>query len=158
MRAALIALLLLASAASSASAATKVIKNDRGGGVTIDDDRGGVIINYIDRFKLEEKRGTKFKIVGRCESACTMITGIIPRDRVCVSKKATLGFHSGYFAIPTIFGIFPWHSKNATIVLWSYYPADVQAALLALKWNGGLGQKQRKMIHLKASSFYPLCA
>lgn len=142
LKAPIFALLLLMTAAPAA-AATKVIKNDR----------GGVIVKYIDRYKRDAELGTKFKILGNCASACTMITGIIPRDRVCVSEKATLGFHSGY--VPVLF--WAWHSKDATQVMWSYYPLDVQASLVAAKWNGAIGQRQRAMIYFKGSAFYPLC-
>lgn len=126
-----------------AAAATKIIRNDG----------GGVIVKYIKNYQLDAQKGTKFRISGRCASACTMITGIIPRDRVCVSEKATLGFHSGY--IPILF--WTWHSKPATQLMWSYYPLDVQAALVAAHWNGAIGQRQREMIYFKASAFYPLC-
>ncbi len=140
----ILAALLLLMSAVPAAAATKIIR----------DDRGGTIVKYIKNYQLDAQKGTKFKITGRCASACTMITGIIPRDRVCVSEKATLGFHSGY--IPVLF--WTWHSKPATQLMWSYYPLDVQAPLVAAKWNGAIGQKQKQMIYFKASAFYPLCA
>ena len=31
-------------------------------------------------------------IDGRCLSACTLVRGVIPRERICVTRRARLGF------------------------------------------------------------------
>jgi hypothetical protein len=46
-------------------------------------DRGGTILDYAERFRQARAAGESVIIDGICLSACTMVIGIIPRDRVC---------------------------------------------------------------------------
>ena len=41
--------------------------------------------------------GEHVVIDGPCLSACTLLTGIIPSDRVCVTQRAVLGFHAASY-------------------------------------------------------------
>lgn len=142
--AAFCAVLLLATGSAASAHQTRTIKRDL----------GGTIHKYISAYETEAKRGTRYVIDGPCASACTVILGIIPKERVCVTERAMLGFHSGY--IWTL--IWRVHSRSATEQMWSYYPPEVQAELIAIHfWNGGLGQKHLDMMWIKASRFYPIC-
>ena len=60
----------------------------------IGDDNGGSIGEYADRYKRVDNSGEPVEIDGICLSACTMVLGIVPRNRICVTKRAVLGFHS----------------------------------------------------------------
>jgi hypothetical protein len=121
---------------------------------TIKKNMGGLIDKQVAAYKKDARRGTHFVIDGYCASACTTILGIIPRERVCVTEKAALGFHSGYYWTP----FWRIHSSKATQQMWSYDPPEVQAELIATHfWNGGLGQKHLDMMWIYASRFYPLC-
>ena len=40
--------------------------------------------------------GERVVIDGPCLSACTMVLGVIPRDRICVTPRARLGFHAAW--------------------------------------------------------------
>ena len=65
--------------------------------VHIVDDPGGEVSVYVQQFNELRKAGEHFVIDGPCLSACTLITGIIPRDHVCVTRRAVLGFHAASY-------------------------------------------------------------
>ena len=57
-------------------------------------DPGGEISSYVLTFKKMRAAGERVVIDGPCLSACTLLTGIVPHNRVCVAKRAILGFHA----------------------------------------------------------------
>ena len=58
--------------------------------------RGGQIGPYLDRLSVLRNSGERVIIDGPCLSACTMVLGVIPRDRICVTRRARLGFHAAW--------------------------------------------------------------
>src|SRR3954454_22912131 len=64
--------------------------------VRITDDWGGQIGGYLDRFKSVRDSGEKVIIDGPCMSACTLVLGVVPGDRICVTSRARLGFHAAW--------------------------------------------------------------
>ncbi len=62
---------------------------------TIDvyDNHGGRVADYNARWAGLAARGVSVRIVGPCQSACTVLLGHIPRNRICVTPKASFGFH-----------------------------------------------------------------
>lgn len=62
---------------------------------TIDvyDDHGGSAVAYNQRWAGLAKRGVNVRIVGPCQSACTILLRHIPRSRICVTSDASFGFH-----------------------------------------------------------------
>lgn len=62
---------------------------------TIDvyDDHGGSVVAYGQRWARLAARGVNVRIVGPCQSACTVLLGHIPRSRICVTPEASFGFH-----------------------------------------------------------------
>jgi hypothetical protein len=64
--------------------------------VRIRDDMGGLMTEYASRFATMRERGEKVVIDGPCYSACTMLLGMLPRDQVCVTSNAVLGFHAAW--------------------------------------------------------------
>ena len=48
--------------------------------------------------KLDALRNSGQSVIidGPCLSACTMVLGVIPRDRLCVTPRARLGFHAAW--------------------------------------------------------------
>ena len=40
--------------------------------------------------------GERVVIDGNCFSACTLVTAIIPKERICVTERAVFGFHAGW--------------------------------------------------------------
>ena len=64
--------------------------------VRITDDEGGSINQYFARYQALRDAGETVVIDGLCMSACTLVLGILPRDRVCVTDGAMLGFHAAW--------------------------------------------------------------
>ena len=101
--------------------------------VRITDDRGGNIGAYWSRYMALRDAGEQIIIDGTCSSACTLVLGIVPHDRICVTQNAVLGFHAAWR--PGLLG-FEIINDPATRTLWNIYP------LLIRQWisrNGGLG-------------------
>src|ERR1700755_1032106 len=62
----------------------------------ITDDMGGLMTEYASRFQTRRSSGEKVVIDGPCYSACTMLLGMLPREQVCVTPNAVLGFHAAW--------------------------------------------------------------
>jgi hypothetical protein len=82
---------------------------------TIDvyDNHGGSVAQYDARWAGLAARGVNVRIVGPCQSACTVLLGHIPRRRICVTPNASFGFHLA-------------HLRSATATLWAAYPGDIR--------------------------------
>ena len=97
--------------------------------VRIADDRGGRIGTYVDKYQGLRTSGEAVIIDGLCASACTIVLGAVPHDKICVTSAATLGFHAAWD-----FGANGRAVTNpeATQMLYSMYPSagaalDLQA-------------------------------
>ena len=64
--------------------------------ILIHGDNGGRMGDYASRFLAVRQSGERVVIDGICLSACTMVLGLVPRDRVCVTSNAVLGFHAAW--------------------------------------------------------------
>jgi hypothetical protein len=62
--------------------------------VRIYDDRGGRIGYYVDKFSTMKKQDKSVVIDGLCASACTLLLGILPHNKICITQNASLGFHA----------------------------------------------------------------
>jgi hypothetical protein len=97
-------------------------------------DTGGYVEAYRARYEQVRNSGKRVIIDGVCNSACTMVLGIVPRNRICVTPRASLGFHKAYYDTHYTFGI-KVASEEETSELMAYYPLEVKDWL---KRNGGL--------------------
>src|SRR4051794_39159854 len=59
-------------------------------------DFGGQIGPYLYKYAMVKEAGQKVVIDGPCLSACTLALAVIPRDRLCVTSNAVLGFHAAW--------------------------------------------------------------
>jgi hypothetical protein len=120
--------------------------------VRISNDAGGQIGPYLDRLATLRSSGESVVIDGPCLSACTLLLGIIPRERICVTSRASLGFHAAWK--PDASG----HkrlSPEGTRALWKIYPANVRA------WLSRRGGLKTSMVYLRGNelaSMYTTCA
>ena len=101
-------------------------------------DFGGTVSEYKAKYAKIRDRGERVIIDGICNSACTLVLGIVPLNRVCVTPKASLGFHLAY---TETFG-FKLTSYAGTADLVSYYP---QPARDWIKRNGGLTTQMKRL-------------
>jgi hypothetical protein len=119
--------------------------------VRIHDDRGGQIGAYLAKYRALRQSGERVEINGLCASACTMVLGEIPRDRICVTPRAVLAFHTAWDPAP--FGDQIVNSAGNRI-LWSSYPGKIR------KWisrHGGLGPRIIYLRGPELTAMYPAC-
>src|SRR5882757_3900391 len=79
-----------------AAVATAMMIGNSASAVRITNDYGGQIGRYLDRFQAVRASGERVIIDGPCLSACTLVLGVVPRDRICVTSRARLGFHAAW--------------------------------------------------------------
>jgi hypothetical protein len=65
--------------------------------IVIAGDTGGPISHYERLYAMVRASGEYVVIDGRCFSACTMLLSYVPRERLCVTGRARLGFHAAWF-------------------------------------------------------------
>ena len=106
----------------------------------ISEDRGGQIGQYLQAFTVVRSSGESVVIDGNCLSACTLVLGLVPRERICATERARFGFHAAW--MPDRDGQ-PVTSPLGTQALWSIYPASVR------RWISRHGGLSRKMIYLQ---------
>jgi hypothetical protein len=136
-------LMVAATMALAASAASATMR--------ISDDIGGRIGAYVDQYSAIRASGERVVIDGVCLSACTLVLGIVPRHRICVTRRAMLGFHAAWMPGPQ--GK-PVPSQVGTQALWDMYPANVR------RWINSRGGLSSKMMFLRGRellSMYPEC-
>jgi hypothetical protein len=117
----------------------------------ISDDVGGRIGAYVEQYSQVKQTGERVVIDGTCLSACTLVLGIVPRDRICVTRRAMLGFHAAWMPGPE--GK-PVPSSAGTQALWELYPQHVK------RWISSRGGLSAKMVFLRGrelSAMYPEC-
>jgi len=115
--------------------------------VRIADDRGGRIGTYVDKYQDLRSSGQAVIIDGLCASACTIVLGAIPHDKICVTSHATLGFHAAWD-----FGANGRAVTNleATQMLYSMYPTPVK------RWIRARGGLTPHMIFLRGKELQAL--
>ena len=97
-------------------------------------DTGGYVEAYKAKYQEIRDRGGRVVIDGVCNSACTVVLGIVPRNRICVTPRASLGFHQAYYDKDATFGV-KVTSSEGTSELMSYYPPELKDWI---RRNGGL--------------------
>ena len=119
--------------------------------IRIADDRGGLIGTYVAKYQSLRTSSETVIIDGLCASACTIVLGAVPHDRICVTSHANLGFHAAWD-----FGA---HGRavtnpDATEMLYSLYPSPVR------RWIAAHGGLKSQMIFLRGkelTSMYRPC-
>jgi hypothetical protein len=108
--------------------------------VRIAGDGGGQIGTYIDKYQRLRSSGETVVIDGLCASACTIVLSAVPHEKICVTSRATLGFHAAWgFGTKgrTI------TDPEATLMLYSMYPRSVR------RWIAARGGLRPNMIFLR---------
>ena len=123
---------LVALSATSASATMR-----------ISEDRGGQIGQYLQAFASVRSSGENVVVDGNCLSACTLVLGLIPRERICATPRARFGFHAAW--MPDLNGR-PVTSTMGTMALWRIYPASVR------RWISRHGGLSRRMIYMEGTA------
>jgi hypothetical protein len=114
-------------------------------------DAGGQIGPYLESLVQLRSSGERVIIDGPCLSACTMVLGVIPRERICMTRRARLGFHAA------------WHpgengqqirSNGGTQLLMEVYPQNVRSWIAS---KGGLSERMLILHGRELAQMYPTC-
>jgi len=90
-------------------------------------------------------------IDGLCASACTIVLGAVPHDKICVTSHANLGFHAAWDFGSNGRAV---TNPEATQMLYSMYPTVVK------RWISQRGGLTPRMIFLRGKqlqSMYKPC-
>lgn len=119
--------------------------------IRITHDDGGQLGPYLKHLDGMRKSGERIVIDGPCLSACTMLLGVVPRNRICVTSRAQLGFHAAWKPDQNGEQV---TSPEGTALLMQHYPQPVRS------WIAQRGGLSRQMIYLagsELSSMYASC-
>lgn len=103
--------------------------------VDVNDNHGGSVAAYAARWTALAAKGDSVRIVGPCQSACTVLLGHIPRSSICVMPQASFGFHLA-------------HLPSAQQTLWAAYAGDIR------QWIEGHGGLSPEFIWMRAPDIY----
>ena len=92
--------------------------------VRIHNDPGGEVSSYLRRFGQVRNSGEKVVIDGTCNSACTLLLAVVPRDHICVTSRAVLGFHAASLYDDASRRLVP--TRSGTRLVMSMYPQAVR--------------------------------
>jgi hypothetical protein len=96
--------------------------------IRIVNDSGGYVVDYIQR----SKKADRIIIDGKCYSACTIYLG---HPRVCVTRRARLGFHAPYGGTDAI-------NEAFRLYMLGQYPPQIR------KWIDRKGGLNGRLLYL----------
>ena len=120
--------------------------------VRISGDPGGEVAAYVHKYQEIRTSGERVVIDGPCLSACTLLTGILPRNQVCVTSRAMLGFHAASYYDDTSRRLVP--TRAGSRVVMHLYPPEIR------RWierHGGLTPHMIQLRGRELSSLYRTC-
>jgi hypothetical protein len=115
-------------------------------------DPGGEVSSYLRTFYEMRASGERIVIDGPCLSACTLLTGIVPRDHVCVTNRAVLGFHAASYYNDVSRSLVP--TGAGTQLVMRLYPPEIRAWI---NRHGGLTPQLITMRGRDLAALYPPC-
>ena len=112
---------------------------------------GGEVGPFLDLFERVRASRERVVIDGPCLSACTLVLSVVPNDRICVTRRAVLGFHAArsmdrrgrLYAEP-----------EASELVLEAYPAAVRNWILR---RGGLSSHLLLLRGRELAAIYPTC-
>jgi len=113
--------------------------------------QGGEVGQYLRLFALVRATGDRVVIDGPCLSACTLLLSTIPNNRICVTRRAVLGFHAAreVDAYGQVYA-----APDATRVVAATYPAPIRAWI---RRHGGLTARLIVLKGRELAAIYPRC-
>jgi hypothetical protein len=120
--------------------------------VRISGDPGGEVSSYLRKFEQVRDSGDRVVIDGPCLSACTLLTGLIPRDRICVTSRAVLGFHAASYYDDASRSLVP--TREGSRLVMRLYPAPIQSWIAR---HGGLTPHLIQLRGRELAALYHTC-
>jgi len=112
---------------------------------------GGQVGPFLDLFERVRASGERVVIDGPCLSACTLVLSMVPNDRICVTRRAVLGFHAAR-SIDTRGRIYA--EPQASELVLEAYPSAVRGWI---RHRGGLTSRLLLLRGRELAAIYPSC-
>jgi hypothetical protein len=138
--AAVTALALLLASGAAARAELRIVSSP-----------GGEVGSYLRLFAKVRQSGERVIIDGPCLSACTLVLSAVPEDRICITRRAILGFHA---ARRRDEGGQLYAAPQETRMLAATYPTPIRSWI---ERNGGLTDKPLFLRSRQLAAFYRFC-
>ena len=104
------------------------------------------------RFQEMRASGERLVIDGPCLSACTLFTALIPRNKVCVTARAVLGFHAASYYDDASRSLVP--TRAGTRLVMRLYPQAIRNWIVR---HGGLTPRIIGLRGRELASLYNTC-
>jgi hypothetical protein len=112
---------------------------------------GGEVGSFLDLFERVRESGERVVIDGPCLSACTLVLDVVPSERICVTRRAILGFH----AARSVDRRGRMYSEpEASKVVLQAYPEAVRGLIMR---RGGLSSRMLLLRGRELAAIYPRC-
>jgi len=112
---------------------------------------GGQVGPFLDLFDRVRASGERVVIDGPCLSACTLVLMTVPEERICVTRRAVLGFH----AARSIDGRGRTYAEpEASRAVLESYPGPVRDWISR---RGGLTSQMLLLRGRELAAIYPRC-
>jgi hypothetical protein len=112
---------------------------------------GGQVGPFLDMFDQVRASGERVVIDGPCLSACTLVLSVVPNDRICVTRRAVLGFHAAR-SIDRRGRLYA--EPEASELVLEAYPAAVRNWI---QRRGGLSSHLLLLRGRELAAIYPTC-
>ena len=112
---------------------------------------GGQVGPFLDLFERVRASGERVVIDGPCLSACTLVLSTVPSERICVTRRAVLGFH-GARSIDQRGRMYS--EPEASQAVLAAYPAAVRNWISR---RGGLTSRLLLLRGRELAAIYPRC-
>ena len=112
---------------------------------------GGQVGPFLDMFDQVRASGERVVIDGPCLSACTLVLSVVPNDRICVTRRAVLGFHAAR-SIDRRGRLYA--EPEASELVLEAYPAAVRNWI---QRRGGLSSHLLLLRGRELAAIYPSC-
>jgi hypothetical protein len=112
---------------------------------------GGEVGPFIELFDQVRQTGERVVIDGPCLSACTLVLMTIPEERICVTRRAVLGFHAAR-SIDRRGRIYA--EPEASRAVEAAYPEPVRRWIMR---RGGLTSRLLLLRGRELAAIYPRC-
>ncbi len=128
-----------------------VCLNPASADVRIEGGTGGVVSTFLELFGLLRRSGERVIIDGPRFSACTLVLSTIPRNRICVTQRAVLGFHA-----PKLVDMYgqQYPTEAATRLVTATYPVPIRNWI---RRHGGLTDRPIFLRGRELAALYRLC-
>ena len=112
---------------------------------------GGEVGPFLELFERVRASGETVVIDGPCLSACTLVLSAVPNERICVTRRAVLGFHAAR-SMDARGRLYAEPEASAAVL--EAYPLAVRSWI---RRRGGLTSRVLLLRGRELAAIYPVC-